>query len=130
MSSPRGEKWRFQVHQPQADRVYLVRYDQHGTSDWLPMRPRGDGGWELELTLGAGTHHFGHFTCEGTAYFNGGTFGLSGVRLSEPDARVNVAPLPGSRDDEPAMDEWMPNVTERLPQTRGAKPDGPSTEVA
>lgn len=130
MASSAGETWRFHVHQPQADRVYLVRYDEHGTSHWLPMHARGDGGWELMLTLKAGTHHFGHFTCEGTAYFNGGTFGLSAVRLSTPDARVSVAPRPGGREDDVSAIEWMPNVTQRGAQSPTSKPAGPSSEVA
>ena len=94
MTYQQGETWRFQVREPKADRVFLVRYTRQGMSVWTAMKRVQPGVWEVMLHLRAGQYHFGYFTCEGVAYFNGGTYGLAAQRLSDVDARVEVAPLP------------------------------------
>ena len=92
-----GETWRFQVSEPGADRVFLVRYGEGGMSFWMPMSPVRPGVWEASVRLDAGSYRFGYFTCEGSAFFNGGSFGLCAERVAGADPDVSVAPLPPVR---------------------------------
>ncbi len=97
MPYQRGETWQFQVRDQQAERVYLVRYTEEGLSLWTAMEPLRPGVWESIMHLSPGQYRFAYFTCEGNAFFNGGTFGLSGHRLSDADPHVQVASLPSTR---------------------------------
>ncbi len=97
MDSPRGETWRFSVHCSQAEHVYLVKDSMVGKSLEL-MVPQGLGNWAVEARLIPGRYRMTYFIAEGTTYFNGGSFGLTGTRLGEPDPDVIVEqmehPLP------------------------------------
>lgn len=109
MPSQRGETWRFQVRDPEAEQVFLVRYSEQGMSAWTPMAPLGGGVWEVVVHLDPGQYRFGYFRCEGTAYFNGGTFGLCAERVAGPDPRVDVAPLPPVAADTDMTRAAMPD---------------------
>lgn len=123
MGYQRGETWRFQVCEPSAERVFLVRYGEQGMSLWTPMKPIQPGVWEVTLHLDAGCYRFGYFTCEGSAFFNGGSFGLCAERVSGADPRVEVAPLPPARVNEPGTaaaasrrDSWSSASSTAVPK--------------
>lgn len=90
MGQVTGELWRFQVNDPSADRVYLVNQIYDIGRNCLPMVPVGDGLWSLDLKLIPGHYMISYYSVEGETLFNGGAFGLTGIRLSEPDPRVTV----------------------------------------
>ena len=97
MDGQRGETWRFRVNCPHAERVYLVK-DYNGGKLWVLMTPQGQSNWAVKTTLTPGRYRMTYFIAEGTTYFNGGSFGLTGTRLSQPDPDVIVEhmeqPLP------------------------------------
>lgn len=97
MPYQRGETWRFQVRDRHAERVYLVRYNEEGMSLWTAMQQVEPTVWEVHVHLAPGRYRFAYFTCEGDAFFNGGTFGLSGQRIGAPDPQVSVTALPRPR---------------------------------
>ena len=100
------QRWRFRVHDTQADSVLLVRYGENGASCWTPMAPSptAPGHWEATVTLIPGEQRVAYFTRQGTTYFNCGTFGLTAERCEPP-----AAPQPTGR---PAL-----NIQPRLSVT-------------
>ena len=103
-----GETWRFQVRDHHAERVYLVRYSEEGFSLWMAMEQAEPGVWQSHMHLAPGCYRFGYFTSEGTAFFNGGTFGLSGERISDPDPQVTVSALPRECPTAPTSTDHQP----------------------
>ncbi len=97
MDGSHGETWRFKVNCPHAERVYLVKESQGGKM-WLEMTTRSQGEWTLQDRLLPDRYRMSYFIAEGTTYFNGGSFGLTGTRLSQPDPDVIIEhmeqPLP------------------------------------
>lgn len=97
MEDQRGEIWRLHVNCPHAERVYLVKdYNGRGKS-WVLMKPQGQGNWSVQVHLMPGRYRMTYFTEEGSTYFNGGTFGLTGKRLGPQDPSVTVEPLEQSQ---------------------------------
>jgi hypothetical protein len=89
MDGQRGETWQFEVNCPHAERVYLVK-DYHDGKSWILMTSKGRGNWSVKTRLPPGRYRMTYFTAEGTAYFNGGSFGLTGTRLGPNDPGVTV----------------------------------------
>lgn len=87
-----GEKWKFQLTNAKADRVYLVKECLDGISSWLEMAPAPDGHWEAVTTLTPGAYRFNYFTVEGDTFFNGGSVGLTSARIEGDDPHVEVTP--------------------------------------
>lgn len=89
-----GETWRFQVHCPGAERVYLVREPELGPSAWVEMQPAGlRGEWYVTQHLVPGSYRFRYFRNDGKTYVNCGNHGLMGERLDAEDPAVSVESL-------------------------------------
>jgi hypothetical protein len=92
MDGQRGETWYFKVNCPHAERVYLVK-EHSGGKSWVLMTTKGQSNWAIETRLKPGRYRMTYFIAEGTMYFNGGSFGLTGTRLTEHDPDVIVEPM-------------------------------------
>ena len=90
MISRAGETWKFEVRCPGAERVYLVREAECGSSAWIEMRPIGRGDWEITHRLGPGRYRFRYFRADGMTYLNCGSHGLSGRCVDGADGSVEV----------------------------------------
>lgn len=87
-----GETWTFEIRDPQADRIYLVKESEAGFSSWIEMDRVAPDRWTVTTTLRPGHYRLRYFRAEGTTYFNGGSSGLVGRRVSSD-----------ADDDAPAM---------------------------
>lgn len=91
-----GETWRFQVECPGAERVYLVREAEGGSSAWIQMQTTpGSRGcqWEATHHLIPGRYRFRYFRADGTTYLNCGNHGLYGERVGVVDPHVSIDDL-------------------------------------
>jgi 1,4-alpha-glucan branching enzyme len=79
-------RWRFQLHCPQADRVYLVVDPADAPSTWLEMqRDAKQGLWRIELSLTAsGPCRFRYYVGQGSTVVNGGNHGLVAEMIEQP----------------------------------------------
>jgi len=81
-------RWRFTVS-VQAQKVFLVKQDSSGLSDWIEMKPGsgdealGPKKWVADANLDPQKHNFNYYTVEGTTYFNCGSEGLDITPLKE-----------------------------------------------
>lgn len=91
MKDPAGETWKFQVECHGADRVYLVREGDGGSSAWFEMSQTHRGQWEVTHHLMPGNYRFRYFRNDGTTYLNCGNYGLTGERLTGADPAVQVS---------------------------------------
>lgn len=91
-----GETWRFQVECPGAERVYLVRETEEGSSTWIEMHasPGSRGNqWEATHHLSPGRYRFRYFRADGSTYLNCGSHGLLGERVGDVDPQVSIDEL-------------------------------------
>lgn len=89
-----GELWRFRVCCPGAERVYLVREAEDGSSSWIEMKAGADcSQWEATHHLVPGRYRFRYFRADGTTYLNCGNHGLHGERVGDADPDVSVGEL-------------------------------------
>ena len=85
MLPTRRDTWKFQLREVHADGVFLVRYSRDGASCWTPMTQTAPGVWELELADTATPYRFGYYPRQGRTFLNGGSFGLTATRRSQPE---------------------------------------------
>lgn len=93
MSERSGERWQFHVYCPGAERVYLVRESENGSTAWFEMKHAGRGQWEVDHDLAPGRYRFRYFRADGTTFLNCGNHGLTGTRLGDLHPGVTVDEL-------------------------------------
>lgn len=93
MNHGHGESWRFSVTCTHADCVYLVKQLNDFGKKLMPMKPVGPDVWALEVDLLPGHYHMSYFTNEGETFINGGSYGLSAIRIGQHDPDVIVDPI-------------------------------------
>ncbi|MFA9477635.1 hypothetical protein ACERK3_04930 [Phycisphaerales bacterium AB-hyl4] len=88
-----GEKWRFELQDARADRIFLVKERDGGFSSWIAMDQVKEGHWEAVTDLPPGHYRMRYFRAEGQTFFNAGSSGLVGERIAGDDPAVTLDSL-------------------------------------